>query len=527
MSRPFFVRPFLMALLLLSTLSSWADGGTVLYIGGTAYKPGANDVITFFRNGLKLSSRTDTIAFATITFGADRAAVKNEGSDPGSSTAPTTANVQFPAVERTDFKPVQIISYIEPVDIYDMSVVTISVTGSYTYQGSAITPQYVVKNGEETLTPGTDYDISITNNHNAGTATITCTGKGKYDGTKSATFEIKKATLTVTAASVTTVYGAELPNLTYQINGFVGSDGPSSLTTQPVATTEATSSSTPGSYDINVGGGVSQNYEFNYVPGTLTVTQRDLSSATVTLDKEKYVYTGQPIIPEVTVELDGKSLVNETDYVLNCSNNTNPGTASLSITGKGNYTGSVDTTFVVEKVYTVSMTIDGVEVEPMLLNNNRVAFYQTTHGSVRLLGYNAFVADTVTVTVMPAEGYVLGSFQLSEETREETLEDGTIRYKYAKPAKDLTITIVFDEDPGTGISDMASDGLRFTVVDASTVRVNGAEETAKVSVYDARGQQVDADVQRLGNIFLVRLARQPQGLYIIKVNNNTFKIYKK
>ena len=171
------------------------------------------------------------------------------------------------------------------------------------------------------------------------------------------------------------------------------------------------------------------------------------------------------------------------------------------------------------------MTIDGVEVEPMLLNSNRKAHYETAHGIVDLLGYNAFVADTVIVTVMPAEGYVIGSFQLSEETIEESLEDHIIRYKYAKPAKDLAITIVFEVP--TGIIDTAADGLRFTVVDASTVRVTGAEETAKVSVYDARGQQVDADVQRVNNILFVRLARQPQGLYIIKVNNNTFKIYKK
>lgn len=527
MSRPFFVRPFLMALLLLSTLSSWADGGTVLYIGGTAYKPGANDVITFFRNGLKLSSQADTIAFATITFGADRAAVKNEGSDSGSSSAPTTANVQFPAVERTDFKPVQIISYIEPVETYDMSIVRISVSGSYTYNGSPIEPQYVVRNGETTLTPGTDYDISFTNNLNAGTATITCTGRGNYSGKKSTTFTINKAELTVKVASVTAVYGATLPKLTYQISGFVGNDDLSSLTTRPVATTEATSSSGPGSYAINIGNGVSQNYTFTYVPGTLTIVPRNLNSATVTFDNTKYVYTGQPIVPEVTVELSGKTLVRDVDYTVTCSDNINPGTANLTITGKGNYTGSINTSFVVERVYTLSMTIDGVEVEPVLLNSGRVAYYTTDHGNVRLLGYNAFVADTVTVTVMPADGYVLGSFQMSEEAKKEVLEDGSIRYKYAKPAGDLTIGIVFNEDQ-TGIADAATaDGLRFKVIDASTVRVIGAEETAKVSVFDARGQQVDADVQRMDDILLVRLARQPQGLYIIKVNNNTFKIYKK
>ena len=69
--------------------------------------------------------------------------------------------------------------------------------------------------------------------------------------------------------------------------------------------------------------------------------------------------------------------------------------------------------------------------------------------------------------------------------------------------------------------------LRFEVVDGKTVRVHGARETAPVSVFDARGQQVAAEVVRSDRELIVRLANQPQGLYIIKVNNNTFKVYRK
>ena len=69
--------------------------------------------------------------------------------------------------------------------------------------------------------------------------------------------------------------------------------------------------------------------------------------------------------------------------------------------------------------------------------------------------------------------------------------------------------------------------LQFTVINAQTVRVTGAKETAPVSVFDARGQQVAAEVSRNSRELLVRLARQPQGLYIIKVNNQSFKVYRK
>ena len=51
-----------------------------------------------------------------------------------------------------------------------------------TYTGSAIEPVVTVKDGETTLTPGTDYEVAYSNNVNAGTATVTITGKGNYSG---------------------------------------------------------------------------------------------------------------------------------------------------------------------------------------------------------------------------------------------------------------------------------------------------------------------------------------------------------
>lgn len=61
----------------------------------------------------------------------------------------------------------------------------------YTYTGNAITPGVVVETGSKTLVQGTDYTVSYSNNINAGTATITVTGIGKYSGTQTATFVIE------------------------------------------------------------------------------------------------------------------------------------------------------------------------------------------------------------------------------------------------------------------------------------------------------------------------------------------------
>lgn len=72
-----------------------------------------------------------------------------------------------------------------------------------TYNGSAKTPTPTVTlNGE--IVPSTGYDVSYSDNINAGTATITITGKGDYTGTTTGTFTINKATPSYTAPSPST-----------------------------------------------------------------------------------------------------------------------------------------------------------------------------------------------------------------------------------------------------------------------------------------------------------------------------------
>lgn len=67
-----------------------------------------------------------------------------------------------------------------------------------TYSGSAKTPAPTVKLNGVTI-PSTGYDVTYSNNTNAGTATVTVTGKGDYTGTASGTFTIAKANPTYTA----------------------------------------------------------------------------------------------------------------------------------------------------------------------------------------------------------------------------------------------------------------------------------------------------------------------------------------
>ena len=69
------------------------------------------------------------------------------------------------------------------------------------------------------------------------------------------------------------------------------------------------------------------------------------SNTTVVLKYTSLPYTGKALTPAVTVTYNGTRLVNGTDYVVTYSNNKEPGTATVKVTGQGSYRGSLSKTF--------------------------------------------------------------------------------------------------------------------------------------------------------------------------------------
>lgn len=89
-----------------------------------------------------------------------------------------------------------------------MSKLSISgISSTYKYTGGAIRPKVTVKNGSKTLTQGTDYTVTYTDNVAKGTGQVVLTGKGNYSGTVTKSFSITatgKADTTTTTTKQTT-----------------------------------------------------------------------------------------------------------------------------------------------------------------------------------------------------------------------------------------------------------------------------------------------------------------------------------
>ncbi len=199
----------------------------------------------------------------TITSADDSGA--SAGTNAGTVTLTLTGIGNFTG-ERTG------VSYtIEPKGL-TIGMITI-IGAPFAYTGMAQTPA-AVKDGAATLVADTDYEAAYTGNLNAGTANVSITGKGNYQGTVSKSFTIEKRPIAVKADDISMTRGGTLPVFTYTADGQLS--GETAFTGNPILAC-ATDGKTAGSYSITVDlTGVS--YTSNYIAaspafigGTLTV----------------------------------------------------------------------------------------------------------------------------------------------------------------------------------------------------------------------------------------------------------------
>lgn len=152
-----------------------------------------------------------------------------------------------------------------------ISKATVSGIKDKTYTGSAITQSITVKNGSTTLKSGTDYKVTYKNNTNAGTATVTVTGLGKYTDSVSKTFKItaKKITPTVTLSKTSYVYNGKVqtPSVTVKYGSKTLKKG------TDYTVTLASGRKNVGKYNVKI------TLKGNY-SGTKTVSYKILPKAT-------------------------------------------------------------------------------------------------------------------------------------------------------------------------------------------------------------------------------------------------------
>ena len=90
-----------------------------------------------------------------------------------------------------------------------------------------------------------------------------------------------------------------------------------------------------------------ENYETVTGSGTVTITPKDISGASIALESNELIYTGSTVSPAISgVTLDGLALTDGTDYTVTGGNSgTDRGEYTLTLEGRGNYTGTAAKTW--------------------------------------------------------------------------------------------------------------------------------------------------------------------------------------
>ena len=214
------------------------------------------------------------------------------------------------------------------------------------YTGSEVTPEVTVTHSGKTLVKDRDFIVTYHNNIEPSSyynsPWVGIDGIGNYQGYVTKSFTINRADI----SSCTVTLSDE--SLTY---------ADSSL--RPTATVKS------GDKELTLNQDYYVSYRNNWDAGTasailtgtgnytgsvtkdFTIKPLDISRYSASLSQYSYTSDGTEKCPDVTVTYGDKTLAAGTDFTVSYKDNVKEGTATVTITGAGNYTGIINTTFTI------------------------------------------------------------------------------------------------------------------------------------------------------------------------------------
>jgi len=355
--------------------------------------------------------------------------------------------------------------------------------------------------GEGNLVGSGTVAQTITNNHQKDSAvSVTVSPSPATYGSKvSITATISKAATISRSATISKAANAITRAAENQVEFFVGTDsnkkslGPANVSGDTATLSDVEISQEKGfavgENTITAEYGGSMGLKPQTGSTRLTV-QRDLKDAIVTVNGE-YFYTNSPIIPEVSVTWNGTQLTENTDYTVNCTDNTNAGKATVTVTGTGNYIGTK----------TGNFTIDPAQLNDATVKVNGTYTYtgqaqtpaagdvvvtlggKTVHSDqYTISASNNINAGQATVTVTAkAGGNYTGSASGKFTIALASLNDAKVEvsggpFTYDGTSKDPTVTVTLDSKTLSASTDYTlsysnSNGGDGNLTNAGTVTV--------------------------------------------------------
>ena len=299
------------------------------------------------------------------------------------------------------------------------------------FTGAPVLPEITVKDESSgtILLEGEDYTLQTENAVWAGEKSLTVLGAGEYEGAEPCeiSYIIRPADLS----------GVKFPgNVSYTYTGEpvlfreAGDFGQGyKVTTQDYLVVETDENLTDaGRKTVLLEG--RRNFT-----GTKEVTYQ-ISPRSIEEGRAEvtgtYSYTGEEILPELTVTLGGKTLQESRDYTVEYADHILPGDASFTVIGNGNYTGTLYGTFTISRKEIrelkaepiLDQIYDGRPKTPeVILKNGKTTLIQDQDYT---LSYENNTEIGEARIYVSGKGNYKGSLTIAFDIVNETLEAGSI-----------------------------------------------------------------------------------------------------
>ena len=349
---------------------------------------------------------------------------------------------------------------------YDGTATAEGYTGEFEYKW--------FKDGEDTLLTTAPKDVGIYY-----LKVSVPTGAAGYSGEAKIAFTISPATITVTpTANQSKVYGTADTALTYMYTGAVNSE-----TANFIGALSRETGENAGIYAITHGNLAladkdtfkASNYTlvFSEDMGNFIVSPKMLTADMVATITDQ-TYTGNAIKPAVTVTDSEKTLTAD-DYTVTYESNTNAGTATVKIIGKGNYTDEVSKTFTINpksldndmitaidaQVYTGKAITPEPEVKYGEIKLEKDTDYTVTYKSntnagtatVKITGkgnYTDEVSKTFTINPRALENDMITAIDAQVYTGKAITPEPEVKYGEIKLEKGTDYTVSYASNTAVG-----------------------------------------------------------------------------
>ena len=302
------------------------------------------DITVLSAGGVSMKGESAQAGSVILTEGVDYTLDYSGSADVGFGTVTVTGIGNYSGT-------IQLIFRIECADLNGAAVADI---GGAAYTGAAYTPDLSGKLalGGRTLVEGTDYVVEIRRNILVGTAEIDIIGIGNYSGTIRLYANITPADISGSGFTVDGIAGGTYTGVAHTPDVILKKDG-EALAPGIDYTALYSNNISAGTATVTVTG--IGNYGGTRT-AAFTVTPADASGFDVAAIPDQPC-TGGAVTPALTITFNGMTLVKNVDYTVLFSNNASAGTATVTITGKGNFAGTTTATFEIVTVPLAGITL--------------------------------------------------------------------------------------------------------------------------------------------------------------------------